>query len=246
MAHQPPRKVTPLHDARPDVPPAISELVDRLMEKDPSRRVPSAHDVLEAIRRHYAQPSAGSSSTTTASAANAAPATPANAVGEQPALSSAGNTAPLPKRSHTPMILTGLLVFLLLLAGGLGGYIYLNRAAQQQQHRQTALDTLDKATESYKIGQYGQALDTYKQVAADWPPNTPIGAKAQAGILLVRSRVNMQDAHYEAAHDDLRQLKQMDLGSINLVSYEHVQNLLEEAQKLRQLRRGCAAHQRVD
>ena len=42
---------TPLQDARPDVPEALAQIVDRCLEKDRARRYPSAVELLDDLRR---------------------------------------------------------------------------------------------------------------------------------------------------------------------------------------------------
>ena len=43
----------PLTDLLPDAPPTLAELVARMMDKDPARRIRSAQDVVDAVRRHF-------------------------------------------------------------------------------------------------------------------------------------------------------------------------------------------------
>ena len=47
-------KAPPLTQLNPKASPALSDLVARMIEKDPSSRIASAHELLRAIRRHFA------------------------------------------------------------------------------------------------------------------------------------------------------------------------------------------------
>lgn len=221
--HTNPRvKATPLCQMRGDVPEAIGELVDRLMEKDPDRRVPSARDVVEAIRRHYFGKTEGApnaAATGAAGLSESAAATSARTIGD-------GDTAPVPRRSRAPLVLSGILAFWLLVAGGIGAYIFSQRGSVDLERQAQARQLLTEAEESYQQARYDEALELYAQIAADWGSHTNLGRAAQAGVLLSRGRLYLEEKDYESARRDLAQLAQMDV-----FDRDRVHRLLDEAEQ---------------
>ncbi len=88
--HTNPRITAPsLAEQNPQVPEVLSELVSRMMAKDPSQRIPNADVLLQTIQRHFAQ-GVPSPSPTVASASPAAAAPFAST----PSIASASSSAP--------------------------------------------------------------------------------------------------------------------------------------------------------
>ena len=111
-------KVTPLHTLVPEIPEGLSDLVARMMDKEPSRRIANSHELMEAIRMHFA----GDISSVIS--------TPQPHDSMQPAdMGDVSETAEIPKRSKIPMILVGMLVFWLVAIGGY--FIYQNQMVKQ-------------------------------------------------------------------------------------------------------------------
>ncbi|MFW6059124.1 MAG: protein kinase domain-containing protein [Phycisphaeraceae bacterium] len=225
--HTNPRaRVPSIGEMRDDVPETVAELIDRLMEKEPARRLPSAEDLIDAIRRYHAGQSAPLGES--AHYAMAAPHAGAPADG---ALSGGGDTAPVPRSSRMPLILTAVLLFWLVLAGGLGAYVLNNRHSEEADRRAQAQETLDRAVTAYRQGAFAEAGEAFHNLADRWPAHTAFGAKAQAGILLAQARIDMETSAYTDARQRLEELRAMDLATIDLVSRDHVRNLFDEADR---------------
>ena len=219
--HTNPRaKVAPIRELRNDVPDAIGELVDRLMDKSPDRRVPTAHDVVEAIRRHYA-----GEAPDTASAGSAMPPPPTATAPDPAALSGGGDTAPVPKRSKTPIVLTALLLLWVLVAGGIAFFMVQQEGSAREQAQQQARQNLRDAQQTYRQGNFSEALNTYQQLTDNWPESSTIGRHARAGMLLTEGRLSLEREEYDNAREKLRQLEQM-----NIADGAQVRDLLEEAE----------------
>lgn len=101
-------KATPLTQLVPGIPESLSGLVERMMEKDPARRVGSATELLEAIRTHFAGGNNG----------QATPTPKAHAGMSQAEVTDVSATAAVPQRSKIPFILAGMLVIWGVAIGG--------------------------------------------------------------------------------------------------------------------------------
>ncbi len=130
--HTNPRvKPTPLSQLNPAVPQTLSDLVMRMVEKDPTQRVGSPQELLAAIRRHFAGGETKPSETKTTQAASTIPSP--EALGDK--------TAPIQKRSKLPLIL----VIALLAVSVLGfGAIAIVRDYQAGIQKQNAYDAARK------------------------------------------------------------------------------------------------------
>ncbi|MFK7788276.1 MAG: protein kinase [Phycisphaeraceae bacterium] len=123
-------KVTPLDQLVDGIPPSLSQLVARMMEKDPARRVGSCAELIDAIRMHFAQDGQGQQTTPGPHAAMA-----------PPNIDDVSQTAAVPEKSRLPLILTATLVVWLLAIGGF--FIWKNQQAQEQFAKDKAALTVD-------------------------------------------------------------------------------------------------------
>lgn len=157
--HTNPRiKAVPLNQLCPNLPPAAVELVERLMDKDPLRRIASASDLLEAIRRIFVK--------TQAPAGGAAvPGQPAGGQTEGFAPASGGDTARIPQRRKWPLIAASAGVLLVLAA----------LAASQMNRKQTpeelaaidrnkAVAWMREAEDAWNGADYQHALELFQDM----------------------------------------------------------------------------------
>ncbi|MEL7088469.1 MAG: serine/threonine-protein kinase, partial [Planctomycetota bacterium] len=184
----------PLDELMPDLPPHLVQLVARMMDKDQARRVGSAGDVLDAIRRHFVGdgPEEPLRNGQTDPAAG-------------PVTSTPGDTAPLPSRNKLPLILAGLLVFWV--AVGLSLYVISESKKSAAQQRAVAeADALIAAgNRDYAAGNFEAALENYRLVSNAWPDETAMGQKAQLGVLKTRGRLAFIAEDFDGAVDYLDQ-----------------------------------------
>lgn len=118
-------KATPLNQLVPDLPESLAQLVGRMMEKEPARRVGSASELIEAIRNHFAQGGQDP---------NAAPSP--HAAMAPPKIDDASQTAAIPQRSKLPLILAATLVLWVFAIGGF--FLYQGRQERIAQEQRIA------------------------------------------------------------------------------------------------------------
>jgi tetratricopeptide (TPR) repeat protein/predicted Ser/Thr protein kinase len=178
----------PLAQTNPEVPQTLSDLVARMMEKDPAQRVPSATDLLGAIRRHFAGGPAMNE-----------PIIPKAEDPHSAALAAASSekTAPLPKKSRLPYILAGVLVLQVFIGLGVWAYMdiskkaaakaqvfaaaearfdeagkYASEAKQLFDQSRQKFDEL-KLTKSDRL--FADAKAIYDELSAKWPKHAKFG-----------------------------------------------------------------------
>ncbi len=185
----------PLSEHVPDLPPHLVQLVARLMEKDQVRRVGSAIDVLEAIRRHFTGDSEALEHLGPGSPG------PLNGRGSGEPTSAAGDTAALPTRGRLPLILAGLL--LLWVVVGAGVYVIADgrRAARQEQAQAEANALIDAGIARYEEGDFTGSLENYQAVLSTWPEGSAIAQRAQLGAWKARGRLAFAGERYGEAID---------------------------------------------
>ncbi|MEM6751128.1 MAG: protein kinase [Planctomycetota bacterium] len=167
-------KATPLRELNPNVPEPVAELVERLMEKEPTRRPGTADDVLAAIRRSLAQDAVGADDPAGAPGdprVEAGPAQPAE------------DTAALPKKSKLPWVLGGI-VAVWLIAGGVFFAVMDSKSDQAAEALQTQREAeLAEARRLRDAGQWAASRDAFANLRDQLTPGTDGHALTQAGFL---------------------------------------------------------------
>ncbi len=192
--HTNPRsKAQPLSKLNPQVPATLEQLVERLMEKDPGRRIRSANDVLEAIRRHLLNPGSASGTQSPSETPQEAPLPP-------PAPSVAAPAAPEyvtpTRRSKLPWILGGTLA--LWIAGAAGFMLYTNHRAAEQRDAKVAQaeQSLDEAFAFLESKDYPQAAAAFTDLTERFADNTTWKARAQAAQSLAAGWVLFDNSQF--------------------------------------------------
>lgn len=180
-------KAPALSQINPDIPPALSELVARMMEKDPAQRVSSSEQLLDAMRRLFAaNQSAGQVA-------------PSAAAGEAVAQASSNPTAALPKTSKLPYILAAVL---LIQVAGIGGMFYYRHAKEEsakQAVRDNARQLVIDAANAYKAGDYAGAESLYTQLSDNWGNDPELGPSGKAGVYLTQAKQHLEAGQYNDA-----------------------------------------------
>ncbi|MHC4993545.1 MAG: serine/threonine-protein kinase [Planctomycetota bacterium] len=157
----------PLHELDASIPEVLSELVARLMAKDPNQRIGSALELLEAIKLHFSK----------SSSAKAARVRTIEAGGADPLRRRHdAATEALPKRRTLPWVLAGLLV---LQAAGFGGYIWWQKRQarlEDEAMRAAAMAQLAEAVDDYKSQRYVEAQEKFENLSQAWGPKDPLVA----------------------------------------------------------------------
>lgn len=180
-----------LSDLVPELPPALVEMVARMMDKDLARRIGSAGVVIDTIKRHFT----GDDGDDRADAATrlAGHGTIAGST------SNPGDTAPLPQKSRVPLILAGVLSLWVIVGVGIF-LIQENRSAAKAQERfDTAAAAMQDAIAAYDDGEFTTALVGFENVYDDWPADSEMAARAQLGIWKTQGRLAFEEDRFDQA-----------------------------------------------
>ena len=146
-------KVPALHTLNPDVPQALSDLVARMMEKEPSRRVATALGTLEAIRVFFATQAQGG-----------VPTPPPHQAMQTGPVEDVSETAAVPKRSKVPMMLAAMLALWIVALGGY--FIYKGQQNKQlaREHVNDLAAQVEDANDLHREQDYEQAQASFMQL----------------------------------------------------------------------------------
>ena len=189
-------KVSPLNQLVDSIPDSLSQLVARMMEKDPARRVGSANELIDAIRSHFA---AGSQGT---------PAPTPHAAMAPPRIDDASQTAQIPRRSKLPMILVGTLVVWVIAIGGF--LLWKNQQDKQASAQRVAalIDDIKAADDLILDQEFEAARDAFAKIPVDHKrelnPSKP-GFREdliEAGKLKAQALLSAQNNNFRAAYDN--------------------------------------------
>lgn len=194
----------PLRELNPKIPPRLSDLVARMMDKDLDRRVSSAQELAEAIGRHFNkhQPTG---------------ATPPPRPRKAPpaAGDAAERTAAVPRKRRWPMYVA---LGVLLAGSAVGGYFILDKQARETaalEQRETQVAGLIEAGQSrYQSGDFEAAVASFEEAQKAGPVDDDQAARAQAGALLAGAQVAMAEGDLDAARqklDDLDEMRRPDI-----------------------------------
>lgn len=188
-------KVTPLDQLVDGIPASLSQLVARMMEKDPARRVGSCAELLEAIRMHFAQE--GQEQQAPGPHAAMAP----------PQIDDASQTAVVPQRSKLPMILAATLLIWLAAIGGF--FIWKQQQTREIQASQTAalISDIEAADRLIEGLQFEDAITAYDAIPSEhaslFDPNQRRGRDdlVESGSLKAQALLAAQRGDYVTAHE---------------------------------------------
>ncbi len=188
-------KVTPLDQLVDGIPASLSQLVARMMEKDPARRVGSCSELIDAIRLHFSQDGQGQQPTPGPHAAMA-----------PPQIDDASQTAAVPEKSKLPMILTATLLIWLLAIGGF--FIWKKQQTQEALANQTAalISDIEYADNLINTLQYEEAINAFNAIPGEhaslFDPNNRRGRDdlVESGSLKAQALLAAQKNDFVTAH----------------------------------------------
>lgn len=176
----------PLHELNPNIPQTLSELIGRMMEKDPLQRVGSAEDLITAIKRHFA----GGAQAMDQSAARNAP-------------GSTHATTTLPTKSKLPLILAVILIVQALIGGGMWLISEKRQSDEQAALRQVVHDQFAKAKKLFDEKQWAESKEAFAGLMED----KQYGGVAEAATMWA-------DANLQHAEQEARPLMERDFGEV--------------------------------
>ncbi|MFG0247741.1 MAG: protein kinase, partial [Phycisphaeraceae bacterium JB051] len=203
-------KATPLKELVPGIEPTLSDLVDRLMAKDPTQRIASGHELVEAIKVHFANGADKADASQIPQGSHGHSQHQQQAVGSL-AISGTGSgaaatgvapdqpTAMLPKKSKLPyylgaviVVLCGVLVALMMQQN--------NEAELQEKQRvANAHASYKAALQRFKEQEYEQASNLFSELIQEWPTTSELGRKSKGYQLLAEARIYENNKAYDAA-----------------------------------------------
>ncbi|MEM9560854.1 MAG: protein kinase, partial [Planctomycetota bacterium] len=208
--HTNPRaKVAPLNQLVPEIPQSLSDLVARMMEKEPSRRVGTSAELMDAIRNHFA---AGEQQ-------GPVPTPPPHSAMQPGPIGDASETAAVPKKSKVPMILGAMVV---LWGVAIGGYLLYNNAQKNQQISEQIAglaDELDAADQLHIDNDYAGSRAAFLDVRQalkkqlDASPESfraeiiELGQLTNAGIARAEGLLHVEAEDYIAAAASFNEYK---------------------------------------
>lgn len=187
---------TPAGRLVPELPEELSDIIERLMAKDPALRIGSALMLIDVLKRNFS----------TAGRARAAAEAAKQAVTSQ-VHSPSEPTAPLPTRSRMPIVLGVVLLSQVIIIGGIFAYLEMQKGEQLEQQQQLAFADYAAAKRLYESGDYPAARDAFAVVIDKWESVVPEQAlfsrirslMATGFIQRDRGLVLMDEGNYSAA-----------------------------------------------
>jgi len=226
--HTNPRTAAPpLTELNPNVPQAISDIVARMMDKDPAKRVQTAQQCVTAIGEHMSKANS-----------NDNPFIPENAgesvkaqTNQDAVAKSSHETAPLPQGSRTPAILA-IVIGLVLVVGGVLVFQYLRQQNESQQQAQNdARQTYRSGVEHLRAGEYLEAIAVFDDMLANLPESwTNLRGHAEAAKLLAHGHMHRLAGEHRLAIDQFEAVESMQLAKEGQPKID-----VEDPEKLRQL-----------
>lgn len=239
--HTNPRsKAPPLTQLVPDIEASLSDLIARLMEKDPAARVADAQQLIDAIRRHFAaaipaKPKKVSQPKQDTEAA-AAPVIPPP---KPEPLVEPSRTAPLPNGRGIWPWLVGVAVAAAIVLGIAGGIWYFLDAQARAERQQQAISLLyEIAIEAYDQERYADAEVGFEDVTNAETVDPELRIRALAGLHLSRGRLALGEERYNAAVEEFETAAGYDANRIDATddlirsarqtaAFENIVNVIE-------------------
>ncbi len=183
-----------LSSLNPELPAWLSNLIMRMMEKDPSQRIASADQLVEAIQRHSDASGPEPDDETVPELA------PADA---GPAVDTTAATGPLPKSSRLPWLVTAAAIVLVLAIITPLAWTKIDRAQKRHRDHTQAIQRFNEAHGLFKKGQYKKAMAGFSELARSLPHDQNFAEQAKdkcrAYILLCEAHAYHNAGRYEEA-----------------------------------------------
>jgi tetratricopeptide (TPR) repeat protein len=211
-----------LNSLNPQVPQRLSDLIGRMMEKDPAKRLSSAEELNQVIERHFNKQSAASGAAVTPGAS------PTDTAEETPIAQHSGDTAPLPKRRAWPWAVGGITAGIVAVAFGAWLAVSASGPDSRAQAIAEARQLIDTAQSAYTDGQFAKAQRQFQQAVDQLPKAHNLRPEAEAGLLSAQVRVHVAADEFDQARDQLSALESRDITSARRL--QRLRDELEQAE----------------
>tara|TARA_Y100001933_G_scaffold264567_2_gene330922 strand:+ start:5071 stop:7635 length:2565 start_codon:yes stop_codon:yes gene_type:complete len=223
-------KATPLKELVPGIEPTLSELIERLMAKDPAQRIASGNELMQAIKMHFAggsdKPDAGKMGHGSHHGKHHHATSKSNA---SPQIAPDQPTAMLPKKSKLPYYLAAVIV---VLCGVLATLMFQQTNQKEEAAKQRVANAhavYKAALEKFKDKEYEQASNLFSELIQEWPASTNLGLKSKGYQLLSEANINLNNKAYEAAVQSL--MAADDTGAFAAKQREHLKVQIRETKR---------------
>lgn len=190
-------KAPPLKDMQPGIPPLVTKIVDRMMEKDPSKRFASSEQIIKWLRRIFVMHVQGKSVSVTDSEAiekeieaDTLGVTPAPSTAARPSAGAAGRpaagaavpegekTAPLPvvKWTWKRAAILAALILGPILAASIGLLVW--KQSELKERLKVATQDVTIADQQFENKDWKAAKDSYVRIANTYPDLPAVRAHA--------------------------------------------------------------------
>jgi serine/threonine-protein kinase len=221
-------KATPLHELLPGVDKTLSDLVDRMMAKDPTQRIASGDELVQTIKMHFAngsdKPDAGNMTQDGQGHASKA-GSGSNAI--MPGATEP--TAMLPKKSRLPYYLGAVILVLCCVLGMMLFSQNKKSDLVEKQRVADAYSVYQAALDKFKAKEYEQASNLFSELIQEWPATTDLGLKSKGYQLLSEANINLSNKAYDAAVAAL--IAADDSGAFAAKQRDHLKVLIRETQR---------------
>ena len=214
-------RAPPLKDLQPGIPPLVSKVVERLLDKDPSRRFASADQVVKWLRKIFVMNVQAKSVSVQENEAiekemeadTAAPVPAARAGGASAgavAAESGEKTAPLPKAAMTwQRAVFWAAVVLLPLVLAASGVIYWKYSEQSKRLGQ-ASSAARVARDLFERREFAAAAQAYLEIMRKYPDLDNLVTEADRHVLMARAEESLDKREWEKADAYANQAQEKD------------------------------------
>jgi len=214
-------RAPPLKDLQPGIPPLVSKVVERLLDKDPSRRFASADQIVKWLRKIFVMNVQAKSVSVQENEAiekemeadTAAPVPAARAGGASAgavAAESGEKTAPLPKAAMTwQRAVFWAAVVLLPLVLAAGGVIYWKYSEQSKRLGQ-ASSAAKVARDLFERREFAAAAQAYLEIMQKYPDLDNLVTEADRHVLMARAEESLDKKEWERADAYANQAQEKD------------------------------------
>ncbi len=187
-----------LNERNSDIPPTLAELVARMMEKDPGKRIASAQELLAAIKRHFsgksAAPAAGRPVAAGVPGGSQAPIAPAEKTAALPTRKGMNPAVKVLIFSAAAMVMFGISFFAISALTDAN-----TKKAEEQALMQKATDIRGKASKAHKEQRWMTSRKHWQELQDLVPDHPKYSAEATAGINFAAANLHYQGRRYQDA-----------------------------------------------
>lgn len=216
----------PLKELNEKAPARLTELIDRMMAKDPGQRIASAGQLVEAIARHFGkgakqEQAAGAPGSPGAPAAVGAPSSGGSPMAAMP-------TAALGKKKKWPIVVAALVVFWTIVLGGIAFYQDYRASSELAAQEEEGRDAYTEAREAYQAEDWPLAEERFAAVAERFPDHPLLGAVSEVVVVIAQGHQSAEKAKTLMSEGQFDAARKLCVDTIDTLDEAH--DLVDAAQ----------------